>query len=195
VIRPAKMPALDTPRLALRAAGRADVAQLFEVFSDPEAMRYWSTPPLTSIAQVETVIARAASHFADGTGMLWCVRRRDDGRAIGTISLHRFDEQNDRAEVGYILGRTAWGRGFMSEALSAVIDWAFAAMDLRRIEADTDPRNAGSIRLLERLAFKQEGLLRERWIVDGEVCDSAMFGLLRPEWLASAGARANVPHR
>jgi len=77
----------------------------------------------------------------------------------------------------------------MSEALGAAIGHAFGALDLRRIEADTDPRNAASIRMLERLAFRREGLLRERWVVGGEVCDSLILGLLRTDWRARDPAR------
>jgi RimJ/RimL family protein N-acetyltransferase len=80
----------------------------------------------------------------------------------------------------------------MNEALAAVIDCAFdhrlgAPFDdlrLNRLEADVDPRNAASCRALERLGFQREGLLRERWIVAGEVSDSAMYGLLHADWMA-----------
>ena len=68
-------------------------------------------------------------------------------------------EQNDRAEIGYSLGREHWGKGYMHEALTALVEFAFGEMDLRRLEADTDPRNAPSIRALERLGLKSaEGL-------------------------------------
>jgi [ribosomal protein S5]-alanine N-acetyltransferase len=70
----------------------------------------------------------------------------------------------------------------MQEALVAFIGHGFAELGLNRIEADTDPRNERSMRLLERLHFVQEGHFRERWIVDGEVSDSALFGLLRRDW-------------
>ena len=73
-------------------------------------------------------------------------------------------------------------QGYMREALSALLDHAFGELDLNRIEADTDPRNERSTRLLERLGFVKEGLFRERCIVDGEVSDAAMYGLLRREW-------------
>ena len=78
----------------------------------------------------------------------------------------------------------------MREALTAVIDYAFGELDLNRIEADTDPRNERSTRLLEHLAFVKEGLFRERCIVDGEVSDSAMYGLLRRDWERRAGSSA-----
>jgi RimJ/RimL family protein N-acetyltransferase len=70
----------------------------------------------------------------------------------------------------------------MAEALPALVAHAFGALDLNRLEADIDPRNTASARVLERLGFRREGLLRERWIVNGEKSDSAIYGLLRAEW-------------
>jgi [ribosomal protein S5]-alanine N-acetyltransferase len=87
-----------------------------------------------------------------------------------------------RAELGYCLRSPFWRRGYMGEALAALIDYAFATLKLRRLEADVDPGNAGSVRLLERMGFTREGLLRERWNVGGQIGDSAFFGLLAREW-------------
>ena len=78
----------------------------------------------------------------------------------------------------------AWGQGLMHEALTALLDHGFGTWNLNRVEADIDPRNRASARTLERLGFCREGLLRERWIVGGEVCDSALYGLLQRDWLA-----------
>jgi RimJ/RimL family protein N-acetyltransferase len=72
----------------------------------------------------------------------------------------------------------------MIEALTALVSHAFNDLDLNRLEADIDPRNAPSKVCLERLGFVSEGYMRERWIVGGEVCDSALYGLLRREWQA-----------
>ena len=186
MIRPAAFPVISTARLELRASTPADVDQIFAIFSDPEVTRYWSTPPMRSRDEAAAMVERAATHLAAGSGMSWVVCRREDARVMGTCSLFHFHEQNDRAEIGYGLGRTYWGNGHMSEALTALIEYAFAGMDLRRLEADTDPRNAASIRLLERLGFSREGLLRERWVVAGVVSDSLLLGLLRSEWMARA---------
>ena len=87
-----------------------------------------------------------------------------------------------RAEIGYCLRSAHWGRGYMGEALSALIDHAFGVLKLRRLEADVDPNNAGSLRILDRMGFQREGLLRERWNVGGEIQDSALLGLLAREW-------------
>lgn len=72
----------------------------------------------------------------------------------------------------------------MREALTALLDFAFGALDLHRLEADVDPRNAASVRTLERLGFRREGYLRERWLVGGEIQDALFYGLLRREWRA-----------
>ena len=87
-----------------------------------------------------------------------------------------------RAELGYCLASAYWKKGYMLEALTALIDHAFGPMKLRRLEADVDPRNANSMRILGKLGFSQEGLLRERWNVNGEIQDTAFLGLLAREW-------------
>lgn len=184
MIRPPEFPRLQTPRLDLRAPELRDAADLFEVFRDPEVMRYWSSPPMQSVADGEALVIRNQGYNSDGSGYGWVICRREDGRVMGTLSLFHFHEQNDRAEIGYALGRSFWGQGCMHEALTALVEFAFGDMGLRRLEADTDPRNAASIRALERLGFLREGLLRERWVVAGEVCDTAFLGLLRSDWNA-----------
>jgi len=83
-----------------------------------------------------------------------------------------------------VLGRKHWGAGYMLEAMRGLVRFAFEEMQLRRLEAEIDPRNAASAKLLERLGFVREGLLRQRWDLKGEVTDSGLYGLLRAEWAA-----------
>jgi [ribosomal protein S5]-alanine N-acetyltransferase len=175
---------LATPRLALRALRADDAAALHAVFSDPRVMRYWSSPPWTSPAQADGFIERSRAAMASGEALRLGLERRGDGVLIGQCTLFDFAFPSARAEVGYSMRADAWGRGFMHEALTALIEHGFGALGLRRIEADIDPRNTPSARSLERLGFEREGLLRERWNVDGEVSDSALYGLLAREWRA-----------
>ena len=116
----------------------------------------------------------------------------EDDRIVGTCTLFNLDARNRRAEIGYALARDSWGQGLMSEALGALIAYAFGPLGLTRLEADVDPRNAPSIRIVEKLGFVREGLLRERWHVGGEAQDSLMLGLLRREWGARAGRSGNA---
>jgi [ribosomal protein S5]-alanine N-acetyltransferase len=84
------------------------------------------------------------------------------------------------------LNREYWGLGYMNEALTALINYSFGVLNLNRLEADVDPRNKASANTLLKLGFLKEGFLRERWIVNGEVSDTDLYGLLRSEWISSA---------
>jgi RimJ/RimL family protein N-acetyltransferase len=182
--KPAAVPQLETERLRLRGLELSDAPALFEVFSNAEVARYLSHPAFRSVDEAAAMVTRNLGFAAEGSGYTWALALKSNDRAIGTGGLFAFNEQCDRAEIGYILGRAHWGRGLMHEALTALIDHAFGAMELRRLEADVDPRNAASLRSLERLGFQREGLLRERWVVAGEISDTAFLGLLRHEWIA-----------
>lgn len=175
---------LDTPRLRLRPLTVADAEALFGIFSDPPVMRYLSTPPWPSIATAHELVERDLRAMATGEYLRLGLERKDDGALIGNCSVFNWSAQSRRAELGYTLARPAWGQGFMHEALQAVVDYAFGPMQLNRLEADIDPRNQASARSLDRLGFQLEGLLRQRWIVAGEVSDTALYGLLQSDWAA-----------
>ena len=176
------LPTLDAPRVRLRWLTDGDVDGLFDVFSDETMMRYWSTPAMKDHAEAEALLARIRRQFEEKAGFQWGVERKDDGRLLGTCTLFSLHVANQRAELGYALGSAYWRRGYMSEALAALFDYAFGPMGLRRLEADVDPRNAASLGLIQSLGFRQEGLLRERWNVAGEIQDTAFLGLLAREW-------------
>ena len=175
---------LSTPRLVLRPLTEADIPALFAVFSHPEVMRYWSSPPLGELVQAQDLLLDIQDGYRTGDYLQLGIERSSDGALIGTCTLFAFHTASCRAEIGYALGRPYWGAGYMHEALTALVAYAFDTLHLHRLEADIDPRNAASARSLERLGFQREGHLRERWIVDGEISDTAWYGLLCWEWQA-----------
>jgi [ribosomal protein S5]-alanine N-acetyltransferase len=177
-----RLPTLETERLLLRWLDDRDVPALQEVFSHPDVLRYWGGDPAYDEAGARRLLAQIHDAFARAELFQWGIARRADDQVVGTCTLTRFDSRNRRAEVGFALGRQHWGHGYASEAMSSLIAFAFADLDLIRLEADADPRNDRSIAVLERLGFRREGLLRDRWLVAGEAQDSAVFGLLRREW-------------
>mgnify|MGYP002147930357 CR=1 FL=1 len=181
---------IETPRLLLRPLEDSDADSLWAIFSDPAVMRYWSTPPWTDRERATSLIASDREALQERRDLRLGLVLRDGGLLVGTLSLYKIDAPCRRADIGYALGAAHQGQGLMNEALSAVVDLAFdhrpgtAFDDLRlnRIEADIDPRNAASCRALERLGFRHEGTLRERWWVAGEVSDTALYGLIRSDW-------------
>lgn len=186
---------LTTARLTLRPLQDADAGALFKVFSDPRVMRYWSSPPWTAIARAQELIATDLAAMRDGEYIRLGLEIRSTGELVGTCTLFNFNAQCRRAELGYALHGDCWGRGYMHEALVALLGVGFDELGLNRVEADVDPRNAGSVKSLERLGFRREGLLRERWIVNGEVSDSGLYGLLAREWVAGTARRGATGHR
>jgi RimJ/RimL family protein N-acetyltransferase len=179
---------LRTDRLLLRPLRPADADALFAIHADPEFARFWSSPPWTERAQAEALIAQDALDLASGEHLRLGIERREDGVLLGSCTLFKIHATNRRAELGYGLGPAHWGGGYAQEAVRALLDFGFAAdgLNLHRVEADIDPDNQASARLLQRLGFRLEGRLRERWIVGGVVSDSAMYGLLQREWRAPA---------
>ncbi|MGB5132138.1 MAG: GNAT family N-acetyltransferase [Steroidobacteraceae bacterium] len=177
-----ELPTLAAPRVALRWLKESDASALFGIFSNPTVMRYWSTLPMSDIAQAKKLIADIQEGFRTQRLLQWGVIRLEDDRVIGTCTLFAINEAQGRAELGYALGQEYWGCGYMKEALTALVDFAFGELGMRRLEADIDPRNAGSLRAVERLGFRREGVLRERWKVNGELQDSVVLGLLSHEW-------------
>lgn len=173
------LPVLHAERIDLRPPREGDREALYALFSAPEVMRYWSTPAWSELAAADAWFGRQAGFLQAGTGMTWAIARHEDDALIGTVSLHAFFTEQARAEVGYTLHPAHWGRGLAREAVRRVLRHGFDDLGLRRIEADTDPRNEGSCRLLEALGFVREGLLRERWQVGDESSDTAFYGLLK----------------
>ena len=191
---------LSTERLILRPLSESDAPALLSIFSDVRVMRYWSTPAWTALSTAEERIARNNRGMTAGDVLALGIFHADSQRLLGTCDLFRFDVQCQRAEIGYGLAFGAWGQGYMQEALAALIGYGFDHLALNRIEADIDPRNIASANALLRQGFRQEGRLRERWIVSGEKSDSAMYGLLLSDWVAAknpataaAGSPATFP--
>ncbi|NII11963.1 GNAT family N-acetyltransferase [Oleiagrimonas sp. C23AA] len=180
-------PVLFGTRLRLRNPHPSDAAALLAMHANQEVMRYWSTPPWTSLTQAHDWLERAWQGAQTGQSYSWVISSREaPDTLLGTCALFAIQPGCRRAEVGYGLARPHWGHGYATEAMQAVVTHAFGAMDLRRLEADIDPDNHASQRVLERLGFVEEGYLRERWEVDGIVSDSRLFGLLRREWRAGS---------
>lgn len=178
------LPVLDGDRVRLRQPREADVPDLFAVFGDAETLRYWSHGPLADLAAARRYYDGIVSGLADRALFQWAVTAGDD-RLVGTVTLVDWDRANRRAEIGFVLHPSQHGKGLAADAVRTVLAWAFGPMGLHRVEADVEPPNAPSLRLLERVGFQREGLFRERWWTRGRWADSVMLGLLADDFGAS----------
>ena len=181
---PLPAPTIQTARLRLRPFEDADADDLFALQSNAHVLRYWDSPPWTERAAAEKFVNRCREMENDGTGVRLAVDRLSDGAFIGWCTLP-WNPDFRSATLGYCFSDAAWGRGYATEAARALLRWAFDTLDLNRVQAETDTRNAASARVLEKLGFLREGTLREDCVVNGEVSDSWVYGLLRREWRPS----------
>ncbi len=172
----------ETARLAMRRQRVADAPALFEAYRDVDLMRYWSSAPHASIEETRAYLDPREDH-QDWRG--WSITLKGDDTAIGTLAATT--RRPGVAEIGYLLVRVRWGHGYAREAATGLIELLFAEGH-RRVFADTDPDNAASIAMLERLGFKREGLLRQEWETHIGVRDTLLLGLLRDEWRREVSA-------
>ncbi|MGC4941701.1 GNAT family N-acetyltransferase [Kribbella sp. DT2] len=175
-------PTLPTDRLRLRPFDDADADELYALNSDATVLQYWDSPPWTDPARAARFIAACKQMAVDGTGARLAVDRVSDGRFIGWCTVSQWNPDFRSASMGYCYTEASWGQGYATEAGAALLGWAFDNLDLNRVQAEADTRNRGSARVLEKLGFVLEGTLREDCIVNGDVSDSWVYGLLRREW-------------
>jgi RimJ/RimL family protein N-acetyltransferase len=173
---------IDCARVQVRRVRESDLPALMDVSGDPRVTRFLPYETWTSPNDANAWYRRMEDLMAPGTALQLVVVEKRSSLAIGTCLLFRFEERSARAEIGYALAHSAWNKGYMREALTALVDCAFTLLSLRRLEAEVDPRNIASAGLMTRLGFTREGLLRERWITKGEPTDVLVFGLLETEW-------------
>jgi len=179
---PDGLPTLHGERVRLRPLRPEDDADLLRVFSDDAHLRYWSHGALDGLDAARRYREEIEAAVRDGASGKWAIADASD-RLIGTVSLYAWRQQNRRGEIGYALSPDHAGRGLAREAVRTLLRFAFETLDLHRIEADVDPENGGSIRLLERLGFRYEGRLRERWFTFGSWKDSLVYGLLADDFV------------
>ena len=172
------LPTLNASRLRLRQLDASDVSSLLVLFGDAEALQYWSHGPLADLGAARGYLDGITSGWRDRAFFQWGIEEAESHRLVGTVTLGSWDRGNRRAEIGFILHPAYHGRGLATEAVRTALDFGFGPMNLHRVEADVDPANERSLRLLERLGFQREGLLRQRWFTFGTWKDTVLLGLL-----------------
>ena len=178
-------PLLRTERLLLREITLEDAPAVFAFRSDPEVQRY-NGGVLTRLEQAADLIRQLAAGYQEQTMLEWGVTLQGgDGSVIGLFGYANWAQIHRRAEIGYCLRSDHWRQGIGSEALHAIIAFGFDSMDLNRIHACPHLENVASTRLLEKLGFQWEGVLREELWEDGAFHDEALYALLRREYLST----------
>jgi ribosomal-protein-alanine N-acetyltransferase len=184
---PTTIPMLETDRLTLRALRADDRAAVFALIADPRVAVPTHIAPFEGIEQADEEIACFGRRFAAKGGIRWGLTLKGDDTIIGTAGFPSIDEETHRARIGYNLAYAHWGRGLATEAVRALVGLGFAQLHLHRIEATTNLDNTGSMRVLAKVGFTEEGILRDYvyWHERGTfygVYDARLYSLLRREY-------------
>lgn len=176
-------PVILTPRLRLRPVRERDLPDLLATHRIDAVNQYLPYATWRGMEDAQTWYARLREREASGAARYFAITLPAAAeRAIGHALLFGFSKDDGRAEFGYALNHAFHGQGFGSEAARGVVDHAFSALALRRLEAAADARNLASHRLLLGLGFQHEGRQRQHHWSKGTLVDLNLYGLLREEW-------------
>lgn len=176
-------PRMETERLILRALRLDDAEFILKEWGDPVVTYYMrDEEPLKTLEQAVEMLRPLQTPEKMPAFKWWGIEFKAQAHLIGTCGYCRWSKQHHWAEIGYDLWPDYWGQGLMPEALQTLLRYGFRAMELNRIEATTHTENQRSMRVLEKLGFQREGLLREYYYRDGTYNDQVLFSLLSREW-------------
>ncbi len=172
-------PVLETERLILREITHNDVNEIFQIRSSSEVMKYFGHDIYKSVNEAYEMINAIIDGFKNKEGIRWGITLKDSDRLIGSGGPWRLLKQHFRCEIGYDLLPIYWQKGIMSEALREIIKFCFDKMNMHSIEANVDPENIASVRLLEKLGFAKEGHIKESYYFNGVFTDTGIYSLIR----------------
>ncbi|MFD6442561.1 GNAT family N-acetyltransferase [Peribacillus sp. NPDC060186] len=172
-------PILETERLILRELVEGDALDILNCFSNADVLRYYGQNPLTSTDQVKQIIRNFSKNFDEKRGIKWGIELKGKDGIIGTIGFQEWSHEHKRAELSYALFPKNWGNGYATEAVSMVISYGFKELDLTRIGAVVFIENKASNKLLTKLGFKKEGILRNYMYQNDVSFDTNIYSLLK----------------
>ncbi|MGY3704908.1 GNAT family N-acetyltransferase [Vagococcus martis] len=171
---------LETPHLKLRKMTVADATEVFENWTSSEVVaKYLTWEHHTSIEITEEYLTYEEKNRREG----WGIVLKETNQLIGNIAVVDDKKQLKTKTIGYVLGENFWNKGYMSEALTRVIDFLFETTDVNRIEAEHDVNNPSSGRVMEKSGMLFEGIFREAGLNNQGIVDVAVYSVLRSDYL------------
>jgi [ribosomal protein S5]-alanine N-acetyltransferase len=173
-------PTIVTERLLLRALTTDDVNEIFTLRSNEGLLIYLDKAPEKSVEETFLFIESIKKNIENNDSILWGIALKESGIIVGTICYWRIEKQHYRAEIGYVLNQAEQGKGIMDEAIKAVLKYGFETMQLHSVEANINPANASSRKVLIKNGFVKEAYFRENYYYNGKFIDSEIYSLITP---------------
>ncbi|MGZ3609543.1 MAG: GNAT family N-acetyltransferase [Ktedonobacteraceae bacterium] len=176
-----EVPQLETKRLVLREMRPEDAEAIFGIFGDEEVMRYRDMLAFTHLESARQLIEQMRSHCELGEETHWGITFKGDDHVVG-ICGYSWHLGRQFGAIGYDLARHYWKQGIMTEAVQSLLRFGFEVRNLHRVEARVRLGNDASMRLLQKLGFQEEGVLREALFLNNQFFDIKIFSLLKREY-------------
>jgi ribosomal-protein-alanine N-acetyltransferase len=174
---------IETPRLILRRFEMADTESVFQTWlSDPVVQNNYGEKACNTTAEAQQIIDKWISQYNNNEFYRWAIILKGINKSIGQIAFYLVDSKNQKVNVEYCIGQSYWGIGYATEALNAVIEYAFRYIRLNRVQAFHRSKNTASGKVLAKAGMKYEGTLKQYLIHNDEFDDCMMYASTRHEW-------------
>lgn len=150
-----KLPRLSSERYNLRPLKASDDQAIYDIYSDNETLKYQGMATLPSVAAAKDYIKKIQQGYETSVFIRWAIACKTTDRVVGLIALHHLDEKQESAGIGYILNKKYWQQHIMSDHLKLVLDYLENHIQIQHLSAQIHPENTASIRLAEKMGFKQ----------------------------------------
>lgn len=178
-----KFPVIPLGDYVLRCVTFDDVNDYHEYLSDPEVIKYVPAECIPStIERAREEIEYTIDLFRYKRSIYWGIARVKDNKLVGSIGFNYWNRDHKRGEISYDLAKSLWNKGIITSAIKAVLGFAFVQMEMHRVEATVTPTNKASQRILQKMKFKREGILREQKLLHGKFHDAIIYSLLQKEY-------------
>lgn len=180
---PDLFPTLITSRLKLREILETDQENIFEYANDPDVTPFLMFDTHRTKEDSLSFIVFAGNEFKNQTSIIWGIELIEEKKMIGTIDLRGFKNGHRCGEIGYVINKKYWNKGFVTEAMKSVIKYGFEQLNLNRIESHCEHENMGSWKVMEKCGLKYEGTLREKVFIKNRFRSMKMYSILKAEWV------------
>lgn len=174
-------PVLETERFTLRSFSMADAGDFFYMRSNEKVMEFIDSARHKTQKDSEEMIEKIFKMFEEKTGINWIIEDKHSKAVAGYCLIFKLDRINCRAEIGYALKPEYWGKGIAKETIEKLAEFGFREMKLHSIEANINPNNINSRKVLEKAGFKKEAHFRENYFYNGKFLDSEIYCIIESD--------------
>ena len=176
-------PLLESERLLFRKLTDADAPEILALRGKPETMRFIPRPLLTDIGSALAHIKTINDKIEENLDINWAVTEKDNDKCIGIMGFYRTEPEHFRTEIGYIILPQYWGKGYVTEAVQTLLDFAFNSLNLHSVGAVIDSRHKASERVLQKNGFTKEAHFVENFYYNNEFTDTVIYSLLKRNFI------------